>query len=198
MKKTFLIFCILFTLISFSQSKEYKIGVNLFRTDRLKDLTEMGKTLDSIVASVTANVPVRTNGTNGNIVELVIELEVSWADTESSPGVYDFIWCKDFANLCKSKNIKWTPLLSPHYVPAYILTKYSNDKICYVDGTPIGNISPFLVFSPSSQVWDTEIANWIKAFVNSMADSGHFTTSAGSKAIDELLIGNEMMYPFNA
>lgn len=189
---------LLLTSYTFSQ-EEYKIGVNLFREETGSVATQQitGKTLDSIVASITANQPNRI-GKNKH-VKLVISLDVSWEKTEIKPGVYNFEWYKSFAKLCEQKNISWTPLLAPHYVPNFILQnpKYANHQVNYVDGTPLNEFN-FLPISPSSPIWDNEVALWIKAFIDAMAQANHFTIeSSNPKAIDEILIGNEMMYSFN-
>lgn len=188
----------LITSYTFSQ-EEYKIGVNLFREETGLTATQQitGKTLDSIVASITANQPNRTS--RENRVALVISLDVSWKETEIKPGVYNFDWYKSFAKLCEQKNINWTPLLAPHYVPNFILEnpKYANHQVNYVDGTPLNEFN-FLPISPSSSIWDNEVASWIKAFIDAMVNADHITTnSVNPKAINEILIGNEMMYSFN-
>lgn len=208
MKKNLSIITILFTLFSYSQ-QEYKIGVNLFREEMGNLPTEniTGKTLDSIVASISANDPNRTSGSGTTLkkVKLVIELEVPWDKTETSPGIYNFEWYKSFATLCEDKKIKWTPLLSPHYVPNFYINdtlsnyplSYSKDKLKYLDGSNYPDFN-FLRFSPNSSIWNDKVANWIKAFVHQMYTSNHFySTSYQNRAIEELLVGNEMTYPFN-
>jgi hypothetical protein len=213
MKKTFLIICTLFSLISYSQ-KEYKVGVNLFRrvnpgTTKQYEIT--GATLDSIVAALTANNPQRQSGTGTSLkkIQLVVQLDVPWYETafydlQGNLINYDFNWYKNFATLCEARNIKWTPLLAPHYVPQNILNKYPNDILKNIDGTAVS--SPFLPFSPSSSVWNNEVASWIRAFVIAMrgsdfainsVDKNHFSIPTSIKSIDEILVGNEMMYPFN-
>lgn len=199
---------VLFSLMGYSQ-KEYKVGVNLFRyvnADKLNqyEITEM--TLDSIVASLAANNPQRESDTGTSLkkIQLVVQLEVPWDLTEPSAGDYNFTWYKNFATWCEDRKIKWTALLSPHNVPGFIRDKYSADIIRKVDGSEVS--SPFLVFSPSSKVWNDpdnpnngEVGKWIKEFVKQMSETNHFSrlSTNSSKAIDEILIGNEMIYPFN-
>lgn len=240
MKKTILIICTLFSLISYSQ-KEYKIGVQLFREKQktppsslTDEINRMGVTLDSIVAAITANNPSRLNSTNNNKVSLVVELDVPWDGTQLTEATgaidatFDFEYYKQFASLCEARNIKWTPLLAPHYVPKFIMDKYSgiiragfvthsddrisllpcpcppeteNGPVTYTQPELGGN--PFLPFSPSSEVWSLEVASWIRAFVIEMRgntnnnNENHFSLPSSSKSIDEILVGNEMMYPFN-
>ncbi|WP_350287959.1 T9SS type A sorting domain-containing protein [uncultured Croceitalea sp.] len=181
----------------FMYSQEYKVGVHLFKreTGNLATENETGKTLDSIIASISANKPNRTTGSK--TVKLVIGLEVPWKDTEINQGVYNFDWYISFAALCESKGIKWTPLLSPHYVPEFYKNMYSADKLNYVDQTPYTEFN-FLYFSPSSDIWNNEVAKWIKEFIDEMSNANHFSTlSTPNGAIEELLVGNEMIYPFN-
>lgn len=211
--------CFLFLFFSFysklySQT-EYKVGVMLFKDNFTVDPNDpsgpyIGDELDQIVLSITQGYPVRQNSSRR--VELVIELEVPWYDTQIGTGItpenYNFEWYQKFALICEQKNIKWTPLLSPHYVPSFFIDinspySYYNDKIKDYGNNLV--TSDFLPLSPSSRVWDEKVTHWIKAFISEMQHDtnsipgsilDHFATSiTSSNAIEEMLVGNEMMYP---
>lgn len=173
-------------------AEKYKIGVVLYRNGM--SIGDIAVVLDSIKRDIANSRPVRT-GSNGREVRLVVQMDVGWAETEPSRGAYDFQWLKEFARLCESKGIKWTPLLSAHYVPAWAYSSYDAQRLRNMQGQIVADDSnPFLKFSPSSSVWGLETRAWIRAFIDAMAYDGaynHFVNGA----IDELLIGNEMMYP---
>lgn len=178
--------------------EQYKVGVLFYRNKMdpydnnivtPMNWTEIGLELDKIRTDIAGDRPVRSGG--GREVRLVVQTDVGWRDSEPVRGQYNFEWYKQFAEYCRVRNIKWTPLLSVHYAPDWILSTYDADRVRDMQGQiVIEDDSPFLRISPSSAVWGVEAKAWVKAFVNAMA--GHFGPNG---VIDEVLIGNEMMYP---
>ncbi|MBL7976773.1 MAG: T9SS type A sorting domain-containing protein [Bacteroidetes Order II. Incertae sedis bacterium] len=169
----------------------YKIGVTLHRQTAQK-ATDLAPYLDRIAAEMASGKPHRT--WQGGSLRALVQLEVSWTHTEPSPQKYDFRFYQDFARLCEQKGLYWSVLLSPHYLPEYIQTKYASDFITYADDSRVPEYDSFLRLSPSSAVWGNEIAEWIRAFIRAMQNDGginHFATGT----IGDLLLGNELMYP---
>jgi len=169
----------------------YKIGVTLHRQSAEKAI-DLAPFLDRIVTEMASGKPQRT--WEGGSLRALVQLEVSWAVTEPSRQQYDFRFYQDFARLCKQKGLYWSVLLSPHYLPEFIRTKYASDFMTYADDSRVPDHDSFLRLSPSSAVWENEIAQWIRAFVRAMQnDDGinHFATGT----IGDLLLGNELMYP---
>ena len=175
--------------VSVTATPVYKVGVVLFRHGR--SIWEVRADLETLRTKIAASRPRRFG--NGREAHLVVQLEVPWNETEYAAGYYDFSFYQQFARVCEELQIKWTPLLSPHYVPAHISSKYAGDRVTNMQG---GIVDPaFLKFSPSSAVWGAETANWARAFIQAMRyDSGynHFGRYA---AIEEVLVGNEILYP---
>jgi hypothetical protein len=184
-------------------AEQYKVGV-LFYRDKMDpvdnsivtpmDWTEIGLELDRIRAEIAGGRPIRSGG--GREVRLVVQSDVGWADSEPVRGQYNFEWYKKFAEYCRARDIKWTPLLSVHYAPDWILSTYDADRVRDMQERIVDVVdpkaSPFLRVSPSSAMWGTDAKAWVQAFVNAMKGAGHFGPTG---AIDEVLIGNEMMYP---
>ena len=171
---------------------QYKVGVVLYRNGM--SISDISLVLDKFRSEVALNRPVRTG--NGREMRAVVELDVPWSETERSRGAYDFQWYKDFARLCEAKGIKWTPLLSAHYVPSWALASYEPHRLRNMQGQIVSDDqNAFLKFSPSSWVWGTEIRAWIRAFVDAMAYDGAYNHFSSNGAIDELLAGNEVQYP---
>ncbi|MEA2491510.1 MAG: Beta-galactosidase [Acidobacteriota bacterium] len=175
--------------VTVTAKQAYKVGIVLFRHQRT--IWDVRQDLDMINAKIAAYRPHRVSGTRE--ADLVVELEVPWNETETAPGVYDFTFYQDFARACEEKGIKWTPLLSPHYVPPHIAQRYSGDRITDMQWQVVDH--PFLKFSPSSAVWGSETAAWARAFIRAMAYDGGRNHFGRYAAIEEVLIGNEMMYP---
>lgn len=169
----------------------YKIGVTLHR-QVAGQATDLAPLLDRIVAEMASGKPVRT--WEGGSLRALVQLEVSWATTEPEKQQYNFRFYQDFARLCKEKGLYWSVLLSPHYLPEYIKSKYVADLLTYADGSLVPEYDTFLRVSPSSAVWSNEISEWIRAFIRAMQDDrgvNHFSDGT----IGDLLLGNEVMYP---
>ena len=165
----------------------YKVGVVLYGDDRDGSLALTRARLNDIIREVAAYRPVRKG--NGREVKLSVQLEVRWTLTATN----DFWWYQQFARLCEELNVKWTPLLSPHYVPPLIDARYTADKATNMSGQVVDPV--FLKFSPSSPVWSNETAQWVAAFVRAMQNDGGKNHFGPKGAIDEILVGNEMQYP---
>jgi hypothetical protein len=168
---------------------DYKIGVVLFKHSISN--ANMATILDNIKSQVTSNLPVRSS--NGVTVRLVVQLEVRWDETESIPEVYDFSWYQQFVRHCEQKEIKWTPLLSPHYLPEWIPNRYEEDSIRLTNGNALPNA--FMPMSPSSKMWRIEVRDWAEAFLNKMKNDAGMNHFGPTGAIDEIFIGNAMTYP---
>lgn len=167
---------------------KYKVGAVLYggpNSDPQLVLTRAH--LNDIIRDVAGYRPVRTG--NGREVRLVVQLEVEWDDTET----HDFSWFRQFARLCEELNVKWTPLLSPHYAPWSIQQQYAGDRVTDMNGNPVD--PAFLKFSPSSPVWGAQTAQWVEAFVRAMQNDAGVNHFGPNGAIDEVLVGNEMLYP---
>jgi hypothetical protein len=110
-------------------------------------------------------------------VQLVIESEIGWDATEPQQGDYShFGPYQQFAQLIQSKGLVWTPLLSYHYVPGWVSTKYANDAMP----------SAFMPFVPTSAVWSGEAATWTRQALQAL--SPYF-----GSPIKVVLCGNEML-----
>jgi Secretion system C-terminal sorting domain len=182
-----LVFLLAFA-VSGLNAQNYKIGVLVH--GRNMSEPDISKILDDMVREVASNEPVREK--SGKKVELVVQLEIPWAETEKKRGTYKFDWFKTFARLCEERKIKWTALLSPHYVPDFYLKDYDRHRIRDANKNLVE--STFIPISPSSGIWGAEAKNWIAAFVNELSNvngKNYFGT------ITEVLVGNEMMFPNN-
>lgn len=168
-------------------AEKYKVGVVLYGGDSDPQLVTTRARLNDIIRDVAAYRPVRTG--NGREVRLVVQLEVPWDRTAN----HDFWWYRQFARLCEELNVKWTPLLSPHYVPPSISQWYAGDRVTDMNGTPVDPV--FLKFSPSSPVWGGETGQWVDAFVRAMQNDAGVNHFGPGGAIDEILVGNEMQFP---
>lgn len=164
--------------------ERFKLGVVLF--DRGSNVEN---DIESIVTSIASNKPHRELGNKK--LDLVIQLDVSWANTEPFENSFNFNKYLEIAEICKRKGIKWTPLLAAHYVPNWARDKYNNDVLRDPNGNtiPIGE-TPFLRFSPSSRIWSLETKNWIEKFIETLQ-----SYIGIDNVIEEILVGNEMMYP---
>jgi hypothetical protein len=168
-------------------NEKYKVGVVLYGDPGDSTLAGTESRLRQIIQEVAGNRPVRVGG--GREVRLVVQLEVPWNGTDT----YDFWWYQQFARLCERLQVKWTPLLSPHYVPPTIANWYAGDRVTDMNGNTVD--PPFLKFSPSSPVWGGETAQWVEAFIRAMQNDGGINHFGPNAAIDEILVGNEMQYP---
>lgn len=188
-----------------TQLEQYKVGVLMYRGKLVKDAAgkdvyqeltwpEIDAMLEAIKADIAGGRPARTG--NGREARLVVQLDVEWDRTEPVRGQYDFSWFQEFARRCKLKQIKWTPLLSPHYVPAWALASYEPDRLRDMQGGIVADAG-YLKFSPSSYVWGGEVSSWVRAFVDAMAYDGANNHFGANGVIDEMLLGNEMTYPFH-
>lgn len=166
---------------------KYKVGVVLYGGESDSSLVLTRGRLNDIIREVANYRPTRS--ANGREVRLVVQLEVPWNQTDD----HDFWWYQQFARLCKELDVKWTPLLSPHYVPASIDQWYSGDKVTNMSGQVVD--PTFLKFSPSSQVWGAETAQWVEAFVRAMQNDAGVNHFGPNGPIDEILVANEMQYP---
>jgi hypothetical protein len=166
---------------------KYKVGVVLYGGDSDPQLLTTRARLNEIIRDVANYRPVRTG--NGREARLVVQLEVPWDRTEN----HDFWWYQQFARLCEELNVKWTPLLSPHYVPYSISQWYSGDRVTDMSGNPVDPV--FLKFSPSSPVWGAEAGTWVDAFVRAMQNDAGVNHFGPNGAIEEILVGNEMQFP---
>ncbi|MEI7867092.1 MAG: beta-galactosidase [Candidatus Methylumidiphilus sp.] len=145
---------ILFVFLMFSQqalSQEYKLGVVMFRPDNPE------YELDRIVFEIAGNDVYREG--NGSTLQLVVQTEIPWKDTNPSEGVYDFSKFIEYAKTMKARGIKWTPLFSPHYPPQWAIDKYFNNQLTDKHGNKTGGFH--LPFSPSSTVWKNDVPKWI-------------------------------------
>jgi len=165
-------------------AKDYKLGVVLFANK-----SNMGQDLDEIKSSIASNDVYREK--NGDTLQLVVQSEISWHDTNPDKGRYDFSKFINYAEELKKRGIKWTPLFSPHYVPEWAYRKYHNDRITDKHGNIIENYA-FLKFSPSSKVWDNEIKKWIEKGLEALAP---YIGKEKDKTISEVFVTNEMAYP---
>jgi hypothetical protein len=106
-------------------------------------------------------------------VQLVIQSELRWYDTEGSgpvaatdPGFQKY---KDFAALVQELGFVWTPLLSYHYTPEWIYTKYGRCQgsplVCTKDAMPNG----FMRFIPQSTVWSQEASAWTQKAMQALS-----------------------------
>jgi hypothetical protein len=169
---------------------KYKVGVVLFGGDDTDaSLTLTRGRINDMIRDVAKYRPVRSG--SGREVRLVVELEVPWSRTAN----YNFWWFQQFARLCEELQVKWTPLLSPHYVPSTIQQAYAADRVTDMNVKPLD--PTFLKFSPSSPVWGAETAQWVDAFIRAMQNDAGVNHFAANKAIDEVLVANEMQYPGN-
>ncbi|HYC89228.1 MAG TPA: hypothetical protein VEO54_08465 [Thermoanaerobaculia bacterium] len=170
-------------------SGKYKVGVLMYGDDADYDLSGAEARLRQMISEIASNRPVRVG--NGREVRLVVQLEVPWNRTDT----HNFWWYQQFARLCERLSVKWTPLLSPHYVPPAIEQWYAGDRVTDMNGNVLNPPPAFLQFSPSSPVWGTETAQWVEAFIRAMQNDGGVNHFGPNGAIDEILIGNEMQYP---
>ncbi|WP_405206158.1 T9SS type A sorting domain-containing protein [Aquimarina sp. LLG6339-5] len=164
--------------------ERFKLGVVLF--DRGSNVES---DIEAMITSIASNKPHRELGNKK--LDLVIQLDVSWAITEPYENTYNFNKYLEIAEICKRKGIKWTPLLAVHYIPNWARNKYNNDIL----RDPNGNIipiddTPFLRFSPSSRIWSLETKEWIEKFIETLQ-----SYIGLDNVIEEILVGNEMMYP---
>jgi hypothetical protein len=180
------------TTTPMAASGKYKVGVVMYGNES-SDYTLAGTEarLLELIRDVANNRPVRVG--NGAEVRLVVQLEVEWNRTDT----HDFWWYQQFARLCERLGVKWTPLLSPHYVPSTIDNWYAGHRVTNMNGQVLDPVPEFLKFSPSSPVWSAETAQWVEAFVRAMQNDGGVNHFGPNGAIDEILVGNEMQYPSN-
>lgn len=118
-------------------------------------------------------------------VQLVIQSELAWYDSEGAGAVNAsdpvamqaaFKKYQDFAALIQELKLVWTPLLSYHYTPGWVTTKYAKDAMP----------NRFMPFIPQSAVWSQEASAWTRKAMQQL--SPYFGTS-----IKAVLCGNEMM-----
>jgi hypothetical protein len=166
-----------------AMAKDYKLGVVLFPNYNIE------QNLDDIKSEIARDDVYREK--NGDTLQLVVQSEISWSETNPSQGKYNFNKFVNFAKECKKRGIKWTPLFSPHYVPSWAMTKYHNDRITDKHGNIIYDYA-FLKFSPSSEIWDNEIKKWIEKGLEVLAP---YIGNGKDKTISEILVTNEMAYP---
>jgi hypothetical protein len=114
---------------------------------------------------------------NAYDVQLVIESEIGWNETEPSSGDYShFGHYQQFAELVRSLGLVWTPLLSYHYVPGWVSSAYAADAMP----------SAFMPFVPNSAVWSGPAAAWTRQAMQALAP--YF-----GNPIQVVLCGNEML-----
>lgn len=174
----------------------YKIGVVLISAPALTSdaMTKYMTYLDQLKRDVASGKPHRQRG--NTTADFVVQLEVRWDQTQPSSGVTAFDWYDRFATECRLRGIRWTPLLSTHYVPGYIKTLYAKDQLKIVAASslfdPYQYPNLYLKHGPSSTLWRNDAADWAAQFVRYMAARGHLGPNG---VIDEILIGNELMFP---
>jgi hypothetical protein len=176
-------------------SDRYKIGVVLISAPALSPdpMPAYQAYLDQLVRDVASSKPHRQRG--ATTVDLVVQMEVRWNQTQSTVGATDFEWHNRFANECRKRGIRWTPLLSTHYVPAFIKTLYAKDQlkaVAPISFDPYQFSNLYLKHAPSSTIWRNDAADWAAQFVRYMAAHGQLGPNG---VIDEILVGNELMFP---
>lgn len=168
---------------------ELEIGVVMFR-DQIP-YSQIAAVVEEIVNDVAEGDPSRV-GPLGK-VNLVIQMEVSWAQTEPDSGRYDFLWYQRFAEVCAARRVKWTPLLSFHYLPDWIIVKYGQDSCRDFVGLPRSNFS--LPICPSSNMWKVEAIAWLREFIVAMADNSGVSYLGEGNPIGTIFLGNAFSYP---
>lgn len=184
-KKNILVIMVLLWPICFvtAHAENYKLGVVLF----LRDINKIDSILDEIKQSIASNDVFRQR--NGNSLQLVVQTEIRWKQTNPNANHYDFSMFVEYAEKLKARGIKWSPLFSPHYTPDWVKKSYQSDLIRDKHGKVVdGN---FLVISPSSQVWRIEAKQWIDAGLEALSA---FIGDSESDVISEIFVTNEMMY----
>ncbi|HEX8408355.1 MAG TPA: CARDB domain-containing protein, partial [Thermoanaerobaculia bacterium] len=149
--------------------------------------------LNEVLQQVAAGRPSRVSGSKS--VRLAVQLEVRWEHTETCEGCFNFAWYDQFAAECRARGIRWTPLLSTHYMPSFYRTRYAGDALKAVSGAaydPFAVADQYLKHGPGSAIWQGEAARWTREFVRYMSMRGHLGPNG---VIDEILVGNELIFP---
>lgn len=166
---------------------EYRIGVVAFRNGM--NGTQLRAMLADIVRDISNNTP-QLEG-NGRRVQLVVQFEIPWEATEPQEGRFDFAPYVDFARACSEKNVRWSVLLSPHYVPSWAADRYRYDKP--VDAAGKVHEYRFMPFSASSDLWRVEAPRWIRAAISALANDAGRNHIGG--AVSDVLVANEFQFP---
>lgn len=166
-------------------AKDYKLGVVLFPT------ASIDSDLDRIKNEIAKGDVYREF--NGDTLQLVVQLQIPWNETNSAENVYDFSKYKQIAEKMKARGIKWTPLFPIHHTPNWVLNKYSSDlmKNKHSQLPSDGKYGNFLDFSPSSSVWRNEAHKWIQKGIEELSN---YIGVDKNSTISELFITNESMY----
>lgn len=162
-------------------AKDYKLGVVLFHRDDVEN------NINQIKREIAGNDVYREK--NGDTLQLVIQTEISWEETNPTENSYDFSKYIEYAKKLKQRGIKWTPLFSPHYTPQWAKSKYYYDLTTDKHGNEMsGN---FLDFSPSSNIWNNDIKKWIEKGIEALSP---YIGTGKNNTISEIFVTNEMMY----
>lgn len=194
MKKLSAIIILVLALPTYVLAKDYKVGV-VYYPDGFSqgyiDDAVVDSDLDTIKKSIASNDVYREK--NGDTLQLVIQSEIYWNQTNASDGVYDFSAYKKFAEKLKARGIKWTPLFPVHHPPQWVRDNYTQDKIRNKHGQlPVDGIAGnFLDFSPSSNVWRNEAHKWIQKGIEEL---NSYIGVDKNSTIAEIFITNETMY----
>lgn len=153
-----------------------------------RDLTIAEQEIQKIIADTFGNTTY-IEGKNYD-VQLVLQTDVGWRDSNPAYGEYNFSWYLQFAELLKKYNIEWTPLLSYHYWPHWVVEQAVQDfghdpRMRDENGNVTGG--NFLPLSPSSPVWATYASDWTKKAMEA------FKPYMGT-TIKVIFLGNEVMY----
>lgn len=159
-----------------------KTGPNQFRRMTPAELRTM---ITTFINDVGNGVTSMTG--NGRKVTLVISLEIPWNETEPSQGVYDFTAFVDVARACTEKKIRFSPQLSPHYLPDWVKKAYAADALP----------GAFLPLQPTSLAWEPNngpAVRWIRQAISALANDKGTNHFAFGGPIDTVLVGNEIQF----
>lgn len=160
-----------------------QLGPNQFRRMTPAELRSM---LSTFVAEVGNGMTTLTG--NGRKVTLVISLEIPWNETEPTQGNYDFGAFVDVARACTDQKIRFSPQLSPHYLPDWVKKAYAADALP----------GRFLPLRPTSLAWEPNngpAVRWIRAAISALANDTNGTNHfAFGGPIDTVLVGNEIQF----
>jgi len=160
---------------------DYKLGVVLFWNNNISS------DLDQIKSEIASNDVYRENGRD--TLQLVVQTEILWNETNSRRGHYDFSKYIDYAEKLKARGIKWTPLFPIHHPPLWVKNAYNNDIITDKHGNKTdGN---FIHISPSSKVWRNEARTWLQEGVKALSK---YIGKDKNATISEFFVTNETMY----
>ncbi|QTA78779.1 glycoside hydrolase domain-containing protein [Desulfonema limicola] len=148
---------------------------------------DIEKDIKDIVNTIAGgkNFTERINESNGEVIKLnlVIQTDAPWKYSHCQEEISkkDYQYLKDYAELLKTLNVKWTPVLGIADPPHWVESVYTNE--------PGGHAMPFPY---ESDAWN-HTEKWVQGFIENLKEY-----IGVNNVIEEIFISNEMMFHPNS